>query len=536
MENELYSKLKDYRTKKSIEKSIPPHCIFHNKTIDLICSNLPKTIIDISNIKGFGNKKTNDYGQDILNICKEFIHLDKPIIENNNNNEKKEIYKILELLDNTNLSDEQNKVIQSCDKGDNTFMSGPGGTGKSYLIKIIVERYPNKNIQVCALTGVAAELLDCNAKTINSWSGTKLIKGDPQLIIQNTIKQKKNISIWRNIDLLIVDEISMMSLKYFDILDTIGKKIRKNDNPFGGIQLLFSGDFYQLPPVGDRGDIDSSNFCFESDNWNKTFNSFIELKKIYRQKDEKYMKILKQVRNGQISKKTYDILNSRILNKENNLSYNKINKPIIISPKKDLVEYVNKVKMNKLNSENIQYEYEIIKTDELYSQSNYSNHSIDIELKNLENNMNADKIVNIKIGATVMCIVNLDLISDKKIVNGSQGIVEDIIGGFPLIHFKNGVKKIIKYHSWMSDEIKGLGIKQLPLSLCWAITIHKSQGITLDSAIIDAGDNIFECGQIYVALSRIKSLDGLFLKEFNYKEIKTNHKVKKYYESLKIIH
>ena len=185
--------------------------------------------------------------------------------------------------------------------------------------------------------------------------------------------------------------------------------------------------------------------------------------------------------------------------------------------------------MERLNSETINYEYRIIKKDDLYCQSS---RSIDYEIKNLEKNMTADKNLKIKIGASVMCIVNLDLISSKKIVNGSQGIVEDIIEGFPLVHFKNGVRKIIKYHNWMSDEINGLGIRQLPLTLCWALTIHKSQGLTLDSAIIDAGDNIFEYGQIYVALSRIKSLNGLFLKEFNYKKIQTNPKVKEYYESL----
>ena len=523
MNKELYNKLKEYRLNKSKEKSIPPYCIFHNKTMELICSNPPKTIIDILNIKGFGNKKTNDYGEDILNIlniCNEFDNLEIK--------REKEPMEILELPSDIELSEEQTKVITSCDKGDNVFMTGQGGTGKSYLIKLISNRYPDKNIQVCALTGVAAELLDCNAKTINSWSGTNLIRGDSEKIIENTIKKKKNVSAWRKVDILIVDEVSMMSKKYFDILDTIGKKIRYNEKPFGGIQLLFSGDFHQLPPVADN-DIDSSKFCFESNGWENTFNLFIELKKIYRQKDEKYMKILKQVRNGQISKKTFDILNSRILNKENTLSYDKINTPIIISPKKDLVSYVNEKKMERLNSKTISYEYRIIKKDILHCQSS---HSINSEIKNLEKNMTADKKLKIKIGASVMCIVNLDLISSKKIVNGSQGIVEDIIEGFPLVHFKNGVRKIIKYHNWMSDEINGLGIKQLPLTLCWALTIHKSQGLTLNSAIIDAGDNIFECGQIYVALSRIKSLNGLFLKEFNYKKIQTNPKVKEYYESL----
>ena len=539
MESELYLQLKEYRLNKSREISKPPFCIFNNKTIESLCMNPPKTENDILNIKGFGPKKLKEYGQDIINICKNHepdpdqgesrqndiknIELEK--IEKN----KKELNKIIELSSDIELSDEQREVIESCDKGENIFMSGPGGTGKSYLIKIIVERYPNKNIQVCALTGVAAELLDCNAKTINSWSGTNLIHGDPESIIRNTSKKKKNLSNWRNIDLLIVDEVSMMSKKYFDILDSVGKIIRKNDKPFGGIQLLFSGDFYQLPPVGDN-DIDSSKFCFESNNWKETFNALIELQKIYRQKDEKYMKILRHVRNGQISKKTYDILNSRILNKENNLSYDKNKNAIIISPLKDLVKHVNKIKMNKLDSDVINYEYRIVKTDEFDCKlSDYVNR----EIKNLEKHMVADKNLELKIGAWVMCVVNLDLVSEKKIVNGSQGIVEDIIDGYPLVHFKNGVKKIIKYHCRMSDEIEGLGIKQIPLSLCWAITIHKSQGITLDSAIIDAGDNIFEYGQIYVALSRVKSLDGLYLKEFDYKKIKTNPKVIKYYESLK---
>ena len=349
MESELYLQLKEYRLNKSREISKPPFCIFNNKTIESLCMNPPKTENDILNIKGFGPKKLKEYGQDIINICKNHepdpdqgesrqndiknIELEK--IEKN----KKELNKIIELSSDIELSDEQREVIESCDKGENIFMSGPGGTGKSYLIKIIVERYPNKNIQVCALTGVAAELLDCNAKTINSWSGTNLIHGDPESIIRNTSKKKKNLSNWRNIDLLIVDEVSMMSKKYFDILDSVGKIIRKNDKPFGGIQLLFSGDFYQLPPVGDN-DIDSSKFCFESNNWKETFNALIELQKIYRQKDEKYMKILRHVRNGQISKKTYDILNSRILNKENNLSYDKNKNAIIISPLKDLVKHV----------------------------------------------------------------------------------------------------------------------------------------------------------------------------------------------------
>jgi ATP-dependent DNA helicase PIF1 len=441
--------------------------------------------------------------------------------------------KINELPSDIKLSDDQKKIIECCDKGENVFMSGGGGTGKSYLIRIIKKRYPNKNIQVCALTGVAAEILDCGAKTINSWSGTKIIRGNSEKIIKIASKNKRIISRWKDVDFLIIDEISMMSKKYFDILNSIGKIIRKNNNSFGGIQLLFSGDFNQLPPVGDNDD-ESCKFCFESKSWKEIFHSSINLKTNYRQNDEIYTKILSQIRDkGGISEKSFNILSSRILSKENNLSYDKNNKPIIIVPRRKDAKYFNDKEMNKLNSTIKRYNYEIIKTEEFNCSSQTL---INDEIRELEKNMTPDKITEIKIGASVMCTVNLDLTSGKEIVNGSRGIIKDIIDDYPLVLFNSGITKLIKPHCYMSDEILGLGIKQLPLILAYAITIHKSQGLTLDSAIIDAGDNIFEGikghGQIYVALSRIKSLDGLYLLNFNHKRILKNPKVKQFYDNI----
>jgi len=161
-----------------------------------------------------------------------------------------------------------------------------------------------------------------------------------------------------------------------------------------------------------------------------------------------------------------------------------------------------------------------------------SDKQVTYEINQLEKRMNADKTLHLKKGSRVMCVANLDMSGDKQIVNGSQGIVENIIGGIPLVHFNNGVKKLMDYHSWMSDDIEGLGIQQIPLILAWAITIHKAQGVTLDAAIIDAGDNIFEYGQTYVALSRVKSLEGLYLHQFNHNKITTNPKVTDYYEQI----
>ena len=148
------------------------------------------------------------------------------------------------------------------------------------------------------------------------------------------------------------------------------------------------------------------------------------------------------------------------------------------------------------------------------------------------NNVLADKELILKKGTQVMCIANIDMESSNPIVNGSQGIVDSFIGELPVIKFNNGSKQTIGYHTWNSENISTIGIKQIPLIYAWAITIHKSQGVSLDMAQIDAGSNIFECGQTYVALSRLKNLDGLYLQSFNPSKILVNKNVKQFYSRL----
>ena len=211
------------------------------------------------------------------------------------------------------------------------------------------------------------------------------------------------------------------------------------------------------------------------------------------------------------------------------LSYGKELNPPLILPLKDDVKRVNNKNMDKLDSPLLTCDYKIIYPKD-YSQINKT--VIDYEINNLKKRMNGELSLQLKKGSHVMCVANIDMEGSNKIVNGSQGVVENIINDIPIVRFKNGITKLMTHHSWMSDDIKGLGIQQIPLILSWAITIHKSQGITLDSAIIGVGNGIFECGQIYVALSRLKSLHGLFLGEFNHNKIMTNPKVLDYYSSL----
>jgi ATP-dependent DNA helicase PIF1 len=515
----LIDKLKLYRKDKSEEKNIKPYCIYSNALMEDICNMPPQTKEELILIKGIGKKKMEDYGDDILEMCKGVKGI---VIEE----KQTKVCEPNPLPENIELSEQQQTVIDIYDKGENLFMTGPGGVGKSYLINLLINRFKGqKNIQVCAMTGVASELLNCDAKTIHSWSGSGLVSGKQEKVLRNILYNRKTVKNWKNVDILIVDEVSMMSVKLFEVLDKAGRYIRRVDKPFGGIQLVFSGDFYQLPPISEYNDKEGSKFCFESENWKETFPNVVLLNKIFRQKDASFMKILKQVRNGGITKKTYDILNKRLLSDKNSLEI----MHTIISPIRSQVEAINCSNMEKLNTSEYIYNYSINMPPE-----NTCERKSDVnkEIKDLEKRLNAPKELKLKVGAHVMCIANIDMESSKQIVNGSQGYIEEFIDGLPIVQFKNGVKMKIIPHSWMSEDIPGLFIKQIPLILSWAITIHKSQGITLDSAIIDAGDNIFECGQIYVAFSRVKSLEGLYLLNFNHKRIKTNLKVLQYYKSL----
>ena len=164
-------------------------------------------------------------------------------------------------------------------------------------------------------------------------------------------------------------------------------------------------------------------------------------------------------------------------------------------------------------------------------QSTFSTDHMNREIEMLKTSILCDHVLHLKVGAQVMCIANIDMEGPNPICNGSQGIVKKFENGLPVVTFNNGIDRIMGHHDWVSETIPGIGVKQIPLILAWAITIHKSQGATLDVAEIDIGSGIFECGQTYVALSRIKSLDGLYLKSFNPSKILVKTVVKEFYDS-----
>lgn len=428
------------------------------------------------------------------------------------------------------LSPEQDIVFNKYLKGENIFITGVGGTGKTSLIQYISEnaKENNKKYQVCAMTGCAAVLLNCSANTLHSWAGIGLARGTIDEVVNRVVKSKFRRKNWNAIEILVIDEVSMLSEKLFIILDLIAKKIKKNTKPFGGIQVIFAGDFHQLPPIGEEDDIQSKNFCFESAIWNTVFPNQIELKTIFRQKDPVYKKILQEIRDGKIKKSSINKLNEYIRKPDNNLL---IKPPILLSKRKS-AEQINFTEINKLHNDEKKY----ILQDYIEIEDNVKNKinpkEINDELNYLKNNILAEKELLLKIGTQVMCIANIDIEGTNAIVNGSQGIIIDFKQGYPLIKFNNGETRLIKEYLWKSEIIKGIGIKQIPLIHAWAITIHKAQGLTLETAYIDIGNSIFECGQTYVALSRLISLDGLYLAAFNPYKIKLFTKVIKFYKNL----
>ena len=439
-------------------------------------------------------------------------------------------------------------------KGENLFITGPGGSGKSFLIKNFVADAEEKKkvIKVCALTGCAAILLQCKATTLHMFSGIGLAnKNNSQIVEELFTKKRHKLKNWRGLEILIIDEVSMMSLKILLLLDLIARKFYKKNVPFGGLQVIFTGDFYQLSPVFSNckeQDKEESMYCFQHELWDQLFikENQIVLKTIFRQNDAALLKVLKYVRKGQISPSTKAILQSRIFNDEDLDLIKKEKILTILSPIKRDVEFINVKEYLKLESSDTEIVHNLFYVD-LSAKNNdcekekngvymfelllKSNEHLKREYDFLAANIIAEKCLKLKVGTHVMCVVNLNVCGELHIANGSQGIIvgfnED---NLPYVKFNNSKDPIlIDYYIWKSEVHKMVGVSQIPLIYSWAITIHKAQGLTLENAIIDIGSNIFAYGQTYVALSRLKSLEGLYLTSFDYSKIKCNPLVKAFY-------
>ena len=455
----------------------------------------------------------------------------------------------------TSLSPEQEYALQSFEKGENLFITGPGGTGKTHLIHTLVKsaKTRQKKIQVCALTGCASILLGCNARTIHSWSGMRTGKGEIDKIIEDIRRNKKLLKNWKEIQILVIDEVSMMSQKILELLDEIGRNIRHcQHKPFGGIQIVFTGDFFQLPPVGNAGEPGSTEFCFESPIWQEIFPlaNHIELSTMFRQKDPIFQSILLNIRKGTIEPEQIVLLQNHVNREYNPEEHNGVI-PTKLFPTIARVDSYNRMMFDQIQEISYDYDAQIKITCTTFLESGRPIAKEDLErckkmtktvqereIEYLKNNTPCVDVLSLKKGAVVMSTVNLDM--ENGICNGSTGVIVDFqtrLGSIPnpVVKFANGIQKVMEIQYWQSEEYPSIAVGNFPLRLAWAMTIHKSQGATLSMAEMDIGKSIFENGQTYVALSRVQSLEGLYLSDFHPKNIRANPKVTAFYKTIEPI-
>jgi len=385
----------------------------------------------------------------------------------------------------------------------NVFITGKAGTGKSTFLSYFKQKTKKKTVFL-APTGVSA--LNIGGETIHSFFGFS-----PDITANNVEKTSGwKEKLYRNIETIVIDEISMVRADLLDIIDIFLRKTLSSQIPFAGKQVVFIGDLYQMPPVvkdSQRKIFKErylSEYFFDSDVFKKIEIEFIELEKIYRQKDEIFIDILNRIRNNTITDKDIDIINQRVFDikkiDEKNLIY--------LATTNETVKKINDEKLKKLNKEPYQFFAKIIG-----------------DYNEIKKDLPADRKLLLSKGAQVM-FLNND--SDKRWVNGTLG---KVIGFYKkygqinvIVETENGDEVYVEPYTWKlfkykyDDETEKIltetvgEFTQIPLKLAWATTIHKSQGKTFEKVLIDFEDGTFAHGQAYVAFSRCRSFDGIFLK------------------------
>lgn len=421
------------------------------------------------------------------------------------------------IKDSIEFTKNQEKAYSYMVNRKNIFITGPAGVGKTSVIKSFMKNYEtSREIAVTSTTGTSALLI--NGTTIHSYLGIGYGNQSIELLVKKICGRNWLYKRWISLECLLIDEISMLDPELFDKIEEIARVVRKNEKPFGGIQLVLSGDFLQLPCVGNN------SFCFESKSWDRCIDETIYLNKIIRQGNKTFQNVLNSIREGKITEDVKKVLDSRIGVKLNN-DYGI--KPTRLYPKNYDVDVLNNKELDILAEDGKEfYEYEM----EVDLQRYYTMNKNIIKEK-FYKNCTAPKILQLCIGTQVMLLKNLDL--QNGLANGSRGVVTGFVGDIPVVKFLNGVERVIDYDIWevSENDKKILRATQIPLKVAYAISIHKSQGCSLDYAEIDLS-SIFEYGQAYVALSRVKSLGGLNIIDIDYDFIKSHPKALEYYNSL----
>jgi len=388
----------------------------------------------------------------------------------------------------------QKDTLSILKSGANVFLTGSAGTGKTYVLNQYIQYLKDRKVPVAvtASTGIAATHI--GGVTIHSWAG---IGVKDNLSSRDLAKLKTRKYLKDKIGkakVLIIDEISMLHKKQLDLVDVVLRYFKDSPEPFGDIQVVFCGDFFQLPPIGNKEEQSKDKFAFMASAWVSAGLTICYLTKQYRQSDKKLNQLLNEIRNNSISPKSIELLQ-------------KANRPLKkVEPTK---LYTHNVDVDRINAEYLN----ALKGKKRYFKATKKGEKKLVEI--LKKTVLAGDELALKKGAKVMFVKNN---YEKGYINGTLG---KVIGygdkGFPVVKLTDGEKITVTPERWVIEDENGrelASFNQIPLRLAWAITIHKSQGMTLEYAEIDLRKT-FEAGQGYVALSRLKKMANLYLLGFN---------------------
>jgi ATP-dependent DNA helicase PIF1 len=385
---------------------------------------------------------------------------------------------------------DQELALEILLNGESALLTGPAGSGKTYVLSQFIKhaKRQGKHVSVTATTGLAATHL--SGSTIHSWSGIGIHDKLPKYFYKDMPKGRADTI--KKTDVLIIDEISMLHDYRLDMVDQICRSVRETDAPFGGLQVILCGDFFQLPPINREND-QESGFVVNSQVWSDLDPVVCYLSEQHRQDDDKFLDILTALRQADLRRKHVEALLCR--------QFAEVGEATELHTTNVDVDVINTQKLTELAGE-----------EHLY----YMTHTgKDNYVESLSRSCLANPELVLKKGALVMCIKNSP---DKKFVNGSLGIITGFEKGsdYPIVELKNGRVITILPETWelRDGDKKRASLTQLPLRLAWAITVHKSQGMTLDAARIDLRRAFVE-GMGYVALSRVRSLSTLSLHGIN---------------------
>lgn len=389
----------------------------------------------------------------------------------------------------------QEEALAIMNTGKSVLLTGAAGTGKTYTLNKYIRyiRGTGKSVAVTATTGLAATHL--GGTTIHSWAGIGVHDELPNDHVLRMGQERKKII--NKADLLIIDEISMLHDYRLDMIDEVCRKVREDESPFGGLQIVLCGDFYQLPPVTRSDSPKGSNFITNSEIWKESEFVVCYLDEQFRQKeDEAYTDILNGIRAGVLTKRQLHNLQST----QDKSVDSEVATTKLVTTNMD-TDKINDRHLAELYTDEVEYEMVTTGSKKYKAQ--------------LLKSCLAPETLTLKIGAQVMCVKNS---LEKRYVNGSLGVVEsfDTSTSYPNVRLNTNKLVTIKPDKWElvdGDKIRATAT-QVPLRLAWAITVHKSQGMTLDAAQIDLSRAFVE-GMGYVALSRVKNMDNLVLDGIN---------------------